>query len=149
MKWLERNKIVESLHFVINEQVCFEFDKKIRQFSEQNAEVILDKFDRHYKNKIFRVIGQEIISSDSSKVGKSIKEINNELNLREGKDDWDGRIYRSIINHLALLVGDSHPILVTSDGGFADKVKEKGYRVIDPEKHSIEDIKLIINSDIE
>ena len=152
MKWLERNKVVESLHFVINEQICIEFDNKIQQFSEQNritnAEAILDKFDKHYKNKIFRVIGQEIISTDPSKVGKSIKEINNELNLSEGKDDWDGLIYQSIINHLAFLAGESHPILVTSDSRFADKVKVKGYRVINPEKQSIEEIMLIINSEI-
>ena len=69
VKWLTSNnvKVGNSLHFVVNDQVCIEFERKKTDFlkdgriSVAKSHVIIDKFNRHYKNKVFRVIGQEII----------------------------------------------------------------------------------------
>lgn len=149
VKWLTSadTKVFNSLHYVVNEQVCTEFERKIRHFSNigkistKKADDIFDKFTRHYKGKYFRVIGQEIISN--TKQETSIDEVLRDLNLKEGKDDWDGIIYQSIINALAYLGGESHPILVTCDGNFGKKVMSKGYRVINPMKQNPEEIRKV------
>ena len=150
VKWLTSfdTKILNSLHFVVNEQVCTEFERKIRHFSNigkistKKADGILDKFTRSYKGKYFRFIGQRIISNTQQEI--SIDEVLRDLNLKKGKDDWDGSIYQSISNALAYLGGESHPILVTCDEKFENKVKRKGYRVINPMKQSLEEIQAII-----
>ena len=150
VKWLtsSNTKVYNSLHFVINEQICTEFDSKIRHFSNigkistKKADDINNKFNRHYKDKYFRVIGQEIISN--TKQETSIDDVLRDLNLKKGKNDWDGIIYQSIINALAYLGGESHPILVTCDGNFGKKVISKCYRVINPMKQDLEDIRKIL-----
>jgi len=48
-------------------------------------------------------------------------DICNELNLKTGKNDWDGFLYQSIIDALAFFDAESHPILVTCDGSFGKK----------------------------
>lgn len=150
VKWLTSSdtKVSNSLHFVVNEQVCTEFEQKLNHFAQngkisaEKAERISHKFASHYKDKYFRVIGQEIISN--TKPEMSIVAISQELNLKAGKNDWDGLIYQSIVNALAFLGGESHPILVTCDGPFARKVKSKGYRVINPAKQSLDEIRAVI-----
>ncbi len=150
VKWLtsSNTKVSKSLHFVVNEQVYTEFDRKLKHFthsgkiSAEKADRISRMFASHYKNKYFRVIGQEIISN--TKQEKNIDTISQEMNLKAGKNDWDGLIYQSIVNALAFLGGESHPILVTCDGSFERKVKSKGYRVINPAKQSLDEIRAII-----
>lgn len=149
VKWLTSadTKVLNSLHFVVNEQVCTEFDSKIRQFSnigkisQKKADDIIGKFTRHYKGKYFRIIGQEIISN--TKQATSIDDVLRDLKLTKGKDDWDGIIYQSIINALAYLGGESHPILVTCDGTFGKKVMSKGYRVINPMEQNLDEIRKV------
>ena len=149
VKWLTSatTKVLNGLIFVVNEQVCTEFERKIRHFSNsgklsaKKADEIFKKFTRHYKGKEFRVIGQKIISN--TKQETTIEEVIRDLNLNKGKGDWDGLIYQSIINALAYLAGESHPILVTCDEKFGKKVKTKGYRVIDPEKQNPNEIRKI------
>lgn len=152
IKWLTspETRLVNSLHFVVNEQVCNEFQSTIKKFSskwkisEKKADSIIRKFNKHYKEKYFRVIGQRIISNTKKETG--IDEVNRDLNLTPGKNDWDGVIYQSIINALASLGGESHPILVSCDNTFGKKVKDKGYRVINPEKQSVDELRKIINN---
>lgn len=152
VKWLASSdtRFINSLHLVVNEQVCTEFERKIRYFSNigkissVKAEHIINKFIRHYKGKYFSVIGQKIISN--TKQETSIDDVIRDLNLREGKDDWDGIIYQSIINALAAPGGESHPILVTCDGNFGKKVESKGYRVINPMKQTIDEIRNVLHS---
>lgn len=152
VRWLasSETRFINSLHLVVNEQVCTEFENKIRCFSNigkissENAEHIITKINKHYKDKYFSVIGQNIISNTNQET--SIDDVIEYLNLRRGKDDWDGIIYQSIINALAALGGESHPILVTCDGRFGKKVKCNGYRVINPMKHTIDEIQNILHS---
>lgn len=151
MKWLTSpdTRVVNSLHFVVNEQVCNEFNSKIFFFSTTGKitsakyDFIIRKFNRHYKGIYFRVIGQKIISN--TKQETNIDDVMRDLNLTPGKNDWDGVIYQSIINALAYLGGESHPILVTCDSKFGTKVKRKGYRVINPEKQSLDELKKILS----
>jgi predicted nucleic acid-binding protein len=146
--WLTSNKVKLRLHFVINEQVCSEFLNKIIQLervgrlSKDQADKIIKKFTKFYKGKVFRVIGQRIISN--TKIEQSLSQIIEELSLTEGKNDWDALHYQSIVNALAYLGGESTPILVTADTSFGNKVSSKGYRVINPLKQSIEEIKNIL-----
>jgi len=150
VKWLTSSdtKVSMSLHFVVNEQVCSEFVRKLEHFantgkiSAERADRISRDFTNHYKDKYFRVIGQEIISN--TKQETSIDAIFQDLNLKAGKNDWDGLIYQSIVNALAFLGGESHPILVTCDGSFGRKVMSKGYRVINPAKQSLDEIRAVI-----
>ena len=150
VKWLTSsdNKVINSLHFVVNEQVCIEFDQKLKDFacsgvlSADKADRIKSSFARNYKGKYFRVIGQEIISNTKQEV--SIDAIAKDLNLKASRNDWDGLIYQSIVNALAYLGGDSHPILVTCDVKFGKKVSSKGYRVINPEKQNLDEIRVIL-----
>lgn len=152
MKWLTSSdtKVSKSLHFVVNEQVCSEFERKLEHFantgkiSSASAERISRAFTNHYKDKYFRVIGQEIISN--TKMGISLDAISQDLNLKAGKNDWDGLIYQSIVNALAFLGGESYPILVTCDGSFGKKVMSKGYQVINPAKQRLDEIRAIIAS---
>lgn len=149
-KWLTspETKVKNSLHFVINKQVCTEFDQKLKDFacsgilSADKADRIRSSFARYYKGKYFRVIGQEIISN--TKQETSIDAIAIDLNLRASGNDWDGLIYQSIVNALAFLGDDSHPILVTCDVNFGKKVKSRGYRVINPEKQTLDEIRAIL-----
>lgn len=150
VKWLTSpdTKVSKSLHFVVNEQVCAEFEQKLKHFahsgkiSAEKAERISRTFDSHYKHNYFRVIGQKIISN--TKQETNIDAISQDLNLKAGKNDWDGLIYQSIVNALAFLGGESHPILVTCDDSFGRKVKSKGYRVINPAKQSLDEIRAAI-----
>lgn len=150
VKWLTSayTKAWNSLYFVVNEQVCIEFERQIRylsnieKISAKRANDTINKFTRHYKGKYFRVIGQGIISSTKKEI--SIEEILKDLNLKKGKDDWDGIIYQSIINALAYLGGESHPILVTCDEQFGKKVMSKDYRVINPMKQDLENIRKML-----
>jgi hypothetical protein len=147
VKWLTSSdtKVSNSLHFCVNEQVCIEFERKIKNFglkgklSAHRTEWICYSFAKHYKNKDFRVIGQNIISN--TKHETSFDTISKDLNLKAGKNDWDGLIYQSIINALASFGYESHPILVTCDVKFGRKVKSKGYRVINPEKQTLDEIR--------
>lgn len=150
VRWLtfSDTKVSKSLHFVVNEQVCTEFERKIQHFahsgkiSAEKADRIRRTFANTYKDKYFRVIGQEIISN--TKQGMSLDAISQDLNLKAGKNDWDGLIYQSIVNALAFLGGESHPILVTCDGSFGRKVMSKGYRVINPAIQSLDEIRAVI-----
>lgn len=150
MKWLTSSatKVSKSLHFVVNEQVCYEFERKLEHFANtekifaESADRISRTFTNHYKDKYFRVIGQDIISN--TKRQTSLDEISQDMNLTAGKNDWDGLIYQSIVNALAFLGGESHPILVTCDASFGRKVMSKGYRVINPAKQSLDEIGVII-----
>ncbi len=148
MKWLEQNKVSLQLHFVVNEQVCSEFSKKINEFgktgrlSRDKAKRIIRIFFECYAGKTFRVVGQEIISN--TKQEQSLEQIIKELKLTKGKNDWDALHYQSIVNALAYLGGQSHPIFVTGDTSFAKKMSQKGYRVINLTKQSIEEIKKIL-----
>jgi len=150
VKWLTSpdTRTTNSLHLVVNEQVCEEFEHKIRYFSQTRkislakADHIINKFTRHYKSNLFSVIGQKIISN--TKRETSIDDVIRDLGLRKGKDDWDGIIYQSIINALAALGGKSHPILVTCDEKFEKKVFRNGYRVINPIKQDLEEIRKIL-----
>lgn len=150
VKWLTSSdtKVSKNLHFVVNEQVCSEFERKLKHFantgkiSAESANRISRTFTNHYKDKCFRVIGQEIISNTKQEM--SIDAIYQDLNLKAGKNDWDGLIYQSIVNALAFLGGESHPILVTCDGPFGSKVLGKGYRVINPGKQSLDEIRAVI-----
>lgn len=152
MKWLmsSETKVLNSLHFVVNEQVCLEFERKIKCFanidkiSEESANQIIRLFNNHYKDKYCRLIGQEIISNTKSEM--SMEEITLDLGLELGKNDWDGLLYQSIVNALAFLGGDSHPILVTCDASFASKVMNKGYRTINPAKQSLNEIRAVIST---
>ena len=145
VKWLIQTKTTSRLHFVINEQVCNEFSERIKEFSVSkphlniNAERILNLFFNHYAGYKFRVIGQEIISN--TKEEQSLSKIIEELNLIIGKNDWDALHYQSMVNALAFLGGESHPILVTGDNDFAKKVARKGYRVVNLNKQSLEETK--------
>lgn len=150
VKWLTSPtiKITNSLHFNINQQVCDEFERKIKYFSSKNtisdekANHIIRSFNRNYKGKFFRIIGQKIISN--TKAETSLEEVITALNLKKGKNDWDGLLYQSMINALAYLGGGSHPILVTCDKKFEKLVKINGYRVINPLKQNPDEILKII-----
>ena len=152
VQWLTSfdTKVTNSLHFVTNKQVCEEFENKVRQFAyygritTAKATNILYRFDRHYKDKYFRVIGQSTISNQKADI--DIKVVNKHLNLQPGVDDWDGLIYQSIVNALAWLGGESRPILVTCDKSFGSKVKALGYRVLDPRTQSINAILGVLHS---
>ena len=134
IKWLcaPETKVLHSLHFVINEQVIKEFIDKVDSFIEKNqisnpkGELIKSQFLQFYNGKVFRVIGQGIVSN--TKIETSFAEIIHELSLTENKDDWDGYHYQSIVNALAYLGGESNPILVTADKVFGNKVAQKGYK---------------------
>ena len=151
VKWLTspETKVCNSLQFFVNDQVCSEFDNKIHQFvkynkiSNERAEQIMESFNNTYKNIYFKVIGKKSLLSPK-KQGTSSKDICKELNLKEGKNDWDGRLYQSIIDALAYFDGESHPILITCDGSFAKKVKSKGYRIINPLKQSRKEIQAVL-----
>jgi predicted nucleic acid-binding protein len=148
LNWLASNKVKFSLRFVINEQVCSEFLNKIKDFCkagklpEKNADEINRKFTKFYKGKVFRIIDQKIISN--TKLEQNLNKVIEELGLKKGKNDWDALHYQSIVNALAYLGGESHPIFVTADSSFANKVAPKGYRVINPMKQSIKEIKEIL-----
>lgn len=149
VKWLTSpdTKVCNGLIFVVNEQVCIEFEQKISHFATkkitaQKADQIIHAFANHYKGKYFHIIGQRIISN--TKKETCINEINQELNLKEGKNDWDGLIYQSLINALAFLGGASHPILVTCDIKFGKKVSKNGYRVINPMTQSRDEIRAVL-----
>lgn len=151
VKWLTSNetRIVHSLHFVINEQVCAEFDKKLLHFvklgkvTAEKAETIHRQFSRYYKGHIFKMIGQNIVSN--TKPETDVDTVLEQLGLKRGADDWDGLIYQSIVNALAALGGQSHPILVCCDKRFGNKVKAFGYRVLNPEKQTTDEMLGIIN----
>ena len=148
--WLTHpeTKICNSLQFFVNDQVCLEFENKISQFektgkiSKKKADQILDAFSNHYKNEYFTVLGKKSLLFPK-KQQTSIGVICNELNLKTGKNDWDGFLYQSIIDSLAFFDAESHPILVTCDESFGKKVKNKGYRVIDPKRQNREEIKAV------
>lgn len=150
VKWLTspQTKVTHALHFVVNDQVCKEFDRKTQLFAENNriahdtAERVLRQFSNYHKDNNFRVIGQEIISNVKSET--TLDAAIADLNLKRGKNDGDALIYQSIVNSLAYLGGQSHQILVTCDEPFAKKVMEKGYRVINPMKQSLDEIKAIL-----
>ena len=150
VKWLTSpdTKICNSLQFFVNDQVCLEFEKKICQFeksgklSKKKANQILDAFTNDYKNIYFKVLGKKSLLSPK-KQETSINVICKELNLKAGKNDWDGLLYQSIIDALAFFTVESHPILVTCDGSFAKKVKSKGYRIINPMKQNCEEMKAV------
>jgi len=152
VKWLTSpdTRVVNSLHFVLNEQVCIEFNQKIKHFLEAGRislpkhDDILRKFNNHYKEKYFRIVGQKIISN--TKQETNLEDVIKELNLTPGENDWDGMIYQSIINALAYLGGESHPILVSCDNRFGKKVKNQGYRVINPEKLSPDELKKLLTT---
>jgi len=150
VKWLIQTKAASRLHFVINEKVCNEFSERIKEFSVSrphlniNAERTLNLFFNHYAGYKFRVIGQEIISN--TKEEQNLSMIIEELNLTIGKNDWDALHYQSIVNALAYLGGESHPILVSGDNNFVKKVARKGYRVINLNKQSLEEIKVWHNN---
>lgn len=105
VKWLVTSKVKYSLHFNINEQVCIEFENKIQDFikyekiTKAEANKIIRKFSK-YKGKSFRVIGQNIISN--TKRETSFDQIKEDLDLKKGKNDWDGKIYQSIVNSSGL-----------------------------------------------
>jgi predicted nucleic acid-binding protein len=145
VSWLKSNVIPYNLHLVINDQVCNEFINKIKmlskkgELSKKKATEIEREFTTFYKGQVFRVIGQNIISN--TKQEQTLKNIIDELGFKEGRDDWDALHYQSIVNALAYLGGQSHPILVTADSSFAKKVALKGYRIINPIKQSVEEIK--------
>lgn len=154
VRWLTSHdtKVTMGLHFVVNEQVCIEFDRKLRDFSSNGkipaveADRIGRVFNRDHRNKCFQVVGQKIISN--TKQEKTLNTICQDLNLRVGQNDWDGRICQSIVNALAFLGGASHPILVTCDGAFGRKAMSKGYRVIDPARQSLDEIRAVISQQI-
>jgi len=147
VKWLTSpdTKVCNSLQFFVNDQVCLEFENKIRQFetngriSKKMAYEVLDAFANHYKGIYFKVLGKKSLLSPK-KQETSIDAVCKELNLKAGKNDWDGLLYQSIIDALAFFGAESHPILVTCDGPFAEKVKNKGYRIINPMKQSRDEI---------
>lgn len=147
---LKSNVVPYNLHLVINDQVCNEFINKIKIFSKtgelskKKATEIEREFITFYKRHVFRVIGQNIISN--TKLERTLKNIIDELGLKEGKNDWDALHYQSIVNALAYLGGESHPILVTADSSFAKKVSVKGYRIINPQKQSIDEVKKILGN---
>ena len=149
VNWLKSNVISYNLHLVINDQVCNEFINKIKMFSKigklskKKATEIELEFTTFYKGQVFRVIGQNIISN--TKKEQTLKNIIDEMGFKRGKDDWDALHYQSIVNALAYLGGESHPILVTADSSFAKKVSAKGYGIINPIKQSIEKIKKILS----
>jgi len=151
IRWLchPTTKLENSLIFNINECVCEEFEKILKykfernEISRERLELIKRQFPIFYKKKIFRVIGEHIISN--TKLEVSFPEAIKLLKLTTNKNDWDARIYRSICNSLAYLAGPSHPILVTSDKKFLRKVKTQGYRIINPEKHTKAEILNILN----
>ena len=151
VKWLTSSdtKVCNSLQFFVNDQVCLEFENKIRQFeqngkiSKKNAVQILDSFTNHYKNIYFIVLGNKSLLSPK-KQATSIDVICKDLNLKAGKNDWDGLHFQSIIDALAFFDAESHPILVTCDESFAMKVKSKGYRIINPRKQSREEIQAVL-----
>jgi len=150
VKWLTspNTKVCNSLQFFVNDQVCLEFENKIRQFekngkiSKKNADQILDSFTNHYKNIYFKVLDKKSLLSPK-KEATSIDVICKDLNLKAGKNDWDGLHYQSIIDALAFFDAESHPILVTCDKSFAMKVKSKGYRIINPIKQSRQEIQAV------
>ena len=152
VKWLTsaETKVSNSLHFVINDQVCAEFENKVREFTKAGklttakADKILDSFSRHYKDHYFKIIGQSVISN--TKAETDIQAVNEHLNLKSGKNDWDGLIYQSIVNALAFLGGQSHPILVTCDRPFGKKVGASGYRVLNPMQQTVDEMLGIIQS---
>jgi hypothetical protein len=121
-----------------------EFEKKIAAFVSQgrlsstNGKYINSQFSRFYKSRVFRVIGQSIISNVKKET--SLSEVVESLSLKMGKNDWDGYHYQSIVNALAYLGGESKPILVTADSKFGKKVAGCGYRVIDPTTQSKSEI---------
>ena len=150
VQWLvsSRTRMLYSLSFVVNEQVCSEFESKIKSFAETGKLTIKDadrnahKFFKHYKNKVFRLIGQGIVSNTKQEV--TIDAVCKTLDLKVGKNDWDGLIYQSIVNRLAFLGGESHPILVTCDRPLERKVKAQGYRVINPARQNVDEIRALI-----
>jgi predicted nucleic acid-binding protein len=152
VKWLTsaETKVCHSLHFVINQQVCTEFENKLRHFAKNGklttakADKILDRFNRHHKDRDFKIIGQSIISNTKSET--DLHTVNERLNLKPGKNDWDGLIFQSIVNALAFLGGQSHPILVTCDGPFGKKVGACGYRVVNPMQQTVDEMLGIIQS---
>ena len=148
VKWLTspQTKVTYALYFVVNEQVCKEFESKIQSFAKHKriTENVAKHVLRQFANCHIRVIGQEIISNVKSET--TLDAAIDGLNLKQGKDDWDALIYQSIVNALAYLGGQSHPILVTCDVQFAKKVMEKGYRVINPIKQSLDEIKAILEA---
>lgn len=150
VKWLTHpeTKICNTLRFFVNDQVCLEFENKISQFekigkiSKKRADQIMDSFSNDYKNDYFTVLGKKSLLFPNKKQ-TSIDNICDELNLKTGKNDWDGFMYQSIIDSLAFFDAESHPILVTCDEPFGKKVKNKGYRVINPLKQNCEEMKAV------
>ena len=150
IKWLcnANTKVLYGLHFVINVQVTNEFSDKVDTFvkygklSPEGGVQVKAKFDTYYKGKMFRVIGQQLISN--TKLETTREKVEQDLSLTRGKNDWDGLHYQSMVNALAWLGGKSHPILVTADRKFANKVEHQGYRVINVLKTSQRDIEKII-----
>lgn len=142
IKWLchPEIKIGKSLRFLVNEQVCNEFEDKIQiiyesgRISKSRYESVLRQFHLSYKGKYFKIVGEKTISNTKMEI--SFSEAITKLNLVEGKNDWDARIYLSLANALAHYARESHPILVSSDAKFNKKIINKSFRVINPEKHT-------------
>lgn len=151
VKWLTSDDVIRthSLQFVINQQVCTEFKNNQQHFAKYGKLTAaqadsVTKIFNHYKDRRFRVIGQSIISN--TKPETDLLAVNARLNLKLGKNDWDGLIFQSMVNALAFLGGPSHPILVTCDGSFGRKVGACGYRVINPMKQTADEMLGIIQS---
>ena len=147
VRWLceSNTKFLLSLSFSTSEQVEKEFpiviDRKARdgEISIEYASRIKERA-KPYFDSIFHIRDSKPLPN--FKFGKDTDEheIMSKYGLRPEKDLGDAKIISCVVNYLRFLGGASLPHVLTSDKKFKDVIQGEGYRFIDPEKSTKQEI---------
>ena len=147
VRWLceSETKALLSLSFSTSEQVEKEFpvviDRKARdsEISIENASAIKNRA-KPYFDSIFHIRDSKPLPNFP--FGKDTDEykIIKKYSLKPEKDIGDAKIISCVVNYLRFLGGASLPHVLTSDKKFKDIIQGEGYRFIDPEKSTKQEI---------
>ncbi len=147
VRWLckSETKLLLSLSFSTSEQVEKEFpiviDRKARngEISIENARSIKNRA-KPYFNCVFNIRDSKPLPSFHFGKDTDEYEIINKYGLKPEKDIGDAKIISCVVNYLRFLGGASSPHVITSDKKFKDLIQGEGYRFIDPEKSTKQEI---------
>lgn len=152
VRWIVNNRIQYSTLLHTGKQAQAEFEPVIRKIakrkgiSDNKTNDIIYQAKQWYFTKHFRIRDNK--TCPNFKCGKNVElvELVNKYKLIPGKTDWDAKHLQCIINYLRFLGGASAVQVVTSDKDFIKIIKEEGYKTIDPEIITIEEIKKVLTT---
>jgi len=137
---------------ICTSQVALYEFRKILKEKKERGDLTAEQFKRiifiskPYFSKVFRIIDDYKLPGFKKGKDTNYLEICKKYKMDIQKNGWDARHLYCVINYLRCFGGTSRPRVITADAKFGKIIAKEGYDIINPEKVTIANCRLIMTN---